>query len=374
MLFYIFKIAEKLHISRAIYEILHLFYHRKINYDDAQIYKSRELLTSYSPDSDNTCILHEPNLIVKNPEYDLQIIVPAYNVSQYIEECIESVLSQYTKYKVLVIIVNDGSTDETRAILKRYENEPNIQIIDQDNKGFSGARNTALNRINARYILFLDSDDLLMPGAINSLLDAAYNQEPADVIGGGYIVFRENRIIKTQRCANNLTSKWFGNMTGVAWGKIYRADLFEHYSFPQGYWFEDTLISMIIYPNAHSFKTIDKIVYKYRRNYSGITFSSKKKYKSIDSFWITERLFKDYKIINLPIDDQFKLFMLEQIKINYRRVIHLNNEDVSIAIFILSINLYESIINKEDVELNSIPIVKAMTERDYGAFRLACMF
>ena len=92
---------------------------------------------------------------------DFSIIVPAYNVEKYIEKCIDSILNQsYKNYEVIVI--NDGSTDNTLNILnKKYKDK--VKIYSKENGGLSSARNYGVLKSSSKYILFVDSDDWLEP-------------------------------------------------------------------------------------------------------------------------------------------------------------------------------------------------------------------
>ena len=87
------------------------------------------------------------------------IIVPAYNVAQYIEECIESILNQdYDNYEI--IVVDDGATDETPKILDEIASKSEkVRVIHQKNGGLSAARNSGIEAASGEYILFLDGDD-----------------------------------------------------------------------------------------------------------------------------------------------------------------------------------------------------------------------
>ena len=97
------------------------------------------------------------------------IIVPVYNVEQYLEKCLDSLQVQdYTDYEV--ICVNDGSTDGSRKILTEMENQfPKMRIIDRENGGLSAARNTGLKAAKGDYIIFVDSDDWVEPTMLNRL-------------------------------------------------------------------------------------------------------------------------------------------------------------------------------------------------------------
>ena len=91
----------------------------------------------------------------------VSIVIPVYNVEKYLEQCIESAVNQ-TLNNIEIIAVNDGSTDNSLSILKKYESKyDNFKIINQDNQGLSSARNTGLKACSGKYVYFLDSDDFI---------------------------------------------------------------------------------------------------------------------------------------------------------------------------------------------------------------------
>lgn len=107
----------------------------------------------------------------------VSVIVPVYNVEAYLKRCVESILNQtYTNLEV--IIVNDGSTDSSKVICKKFEElHNNIRLINQTNGGLSAARNTGLDNCNGDYIVFVDSDDWLKPQMIERLLGFALQHD-----------------------------------------------------------------------------------------------------------------------------------------------------------------------------------------------------
>lgn len=93
-------------------------------------------------------------------KYTASVIIPCYNRGPFLREAIDSVQSQSLK-NVQVIIVNDGSTDNSLEIMQEYSNS--IEIVNQENKGVSAARNAGLKRVKGEFIAFLDADDYSMP-------------------------------------------------------------------------------------------------------------------------------------------------------------------------------------------------------------------
>lgn len=155
------KILSILHLSNLAYNLSKLCC--RIKTEQMNYKESLDLLNDYSKDSHGSCICeHTFNEI----DCDVEIIVPCYNVEKYVEECISSILAQKTQYKCFITIINDGSTDGTSDLLKKYEALNGIKVITQRNAGLSGARNTGIAQAHGRYLMFVDSDDFLYDNAI----------------------------------------------------------------------------------------------------------------------------------------------------------------------------------------------------------------
>ena len=112
----------------------------------------------------------------------LSIIIPAYNSEAYLPQCLDSILAQ-EHLGCEVIVVDDGSTDGTAALLERY---PDVKVIHQENRGMSTARNRGLDEVQGEYILFVDSDDLLTDGALKTLV--------AELTGEDIIAFNAKKL------------------------------------------------------------------------------------------------------------------------------------------------------------------------------------
>ena len=118
----------------------------------------------------------------------LSIIIPAYNTEKYIKQCIDSVIN-IRNIENEIIVVNDGSTDRTKDILKEYtENNDRIKVITQENQGASAARNTGIKASTGDYIYFLDSDDWIdtvsFEKIIRQLEEDYKNGEKIDIVVG----------------------------------------------------------------------------------------------------------------------------------------------------------------------------------------------
>lgn len=126
----------------------------------------------------------------------VSVIMPAHNAETYVEEAVRSVLAQ-THHRVELIIVNDGSTDNTAGILEAIH-DPRISMIHQENRGTSHARNTALGVARGGFICFLDSDDVMPPGSIASRL-RIFERDPGLSFVDGRVLFFDRSLERVSR-------------------------------------------------------------------------------------------------------------------------------------------------------------------------------
>jgi glycosyltransferase involved in cell wall biosynthesis len=249
--------------------------------------------------------------------YDLDIIVPAYNVEKYVKQCVESILNQTTKYKFRCILIDDGSPDNTGTILDEYKNDERVVVIHQANKGFSGARNTGIRMLESRYVMFVDSDDYLLNGAVEELMKEAFDKS-ADIVQGGYNSCNSKGTVYSCYMSKNGKLS-INDMKGFPWGKVFRSTLFEHVGFPEKYWYEDSLMRQIIYPMCSRMYGVSQPVYVYRNNPEGVSHSGVKNPKCLDSLYITMKLFEDRKKLNIKIDDDYYEYIMKMAKFNASR-------------------------------------------------------
>lgn len=329
--------------------------------------QSREIIEAFScPPTGNSI---RSNTIHRPYVYDLQIIVPAYNVERYLKECMDSILSQKTKYQFLVVLVDDGSKDGTGIIADSYTNDKRVRVIHQQNKGLSGARNTALQNIYAEYVMFVDSDDFIAEGAIDSLIDAA-KQYQADIVQGKHYAMYDTDSVPDKQSGGTPEQviPALGNLQGFAWGKVFRSELFEDTIFPEGYWYEDTMLSYLIYQRVQKAMLLPQIVYYYRKtNENSITATAPKKPKCIDSFFITEMLMKEHAERGLPVDQAYIEKTFRQIVLNARRI-EQTPQEVKEAIFVLSCEMVEQYLPENFTSKTYSGLIFAMQNHDYGMY------
>ena len=116
----------------------------------------------------------------------LSIIIPVYNAEEYLDRCLESVVDQsFTSYEV--ILVDDGSSDSSPLICDRYSaTDPRFRTIHKANGGVSSARNAGLNLAKGEYVMFVDSDDALLPDALERMFEEVVDE---DIVIGGYTTY-----------------------------------------------------------------------------------------------------------------------------------------------------------------------------------------
>lgn len=159
----------------------------------------------------------------------VSIIVPVYNGENTIQRCIESILNQsITKFDLYII--NDGSSDNTDNIIKKYLNIPNVHIISQDNQGVSKARNVALELVNTKYVTFVDSDDYVDCNYLKNLI-SGIEKYKVDLVIEGFkkisnekVYFRWNQGVYLSRKLMEILLNENGPQ-GYLWNKLFKVNI-----------------------------------------------------------------------------------------------------------------------------------------------------
>lgn len=330
--------------------------------------EAKRILEDYSMDEGCSCI-SQNSVVKKDINYDLDIIIPAYNVESYIISCLNSVFSQKTNYKYRIIIIDDGSTDKTGELIDGFFGANNIMIIHQENRGFSGARNTGLRYLSSKYVMFLDSDDMLPPNTINNMLKAAFENKADIVQGSFYRCDKNGRVYgKYQQKEGKISHD---ELKGYPWGKIIKSSFFEHIQFPEKYWYEDSVMTQVLYPMINNAYGVESPVYIYRNNPFGITNTALKKHKCLDSLYVTISLDKDRKVLNILDDQEYLDYLLLEAYISFQRIRYAPDA-VKKAFFVIYSNWLKDKYDNLSVSKYKI-LAQAFVNDNYKMFELAVL-
>ena len=209
----------------------------------------------------------------------LSIILPVYNVSNYICRCLDSICSQITN-EIEIIIVDDESPDDSISKAKKYSNKYNqISIIAQENKGLGGARNTGLKHSSGKFVWFVDSDDEIKRDCLTFILKdidsqdiCIYDYEECDV--NKAIIPKRRHPYKLQNCEGWEIEKHF--IPSQAWTTIYKKQflLENHLFFREKFLHEDGEFNMRVMVLAKNVSYTPYIIYRYYTHNSGSIMNS----------------------------------------------------------------------------------------------------
>lgn len=203
----------------------------------------------------------------------VSVIVPVYNSSKYIQECLNSILKQsYTNLEIIVI--NDGSTDDSEKIIlelkKDYEEK--IYYIKQENSGAGFTRNKGISIAQGKYIIFVDSDDIIREDYIETLVNKIQNKN-LDVVCSGQVALDK----KNQKIVQQNEPLYKYTLLGVH-GKIYNREYLinNNITFSQEAFAEDAYFNLQVILMTNKIEDISYVGYYYRKNEKGITRKHKK--------------------------------------------------------------------------------------------------
>lgn len=238
----------------------------------------------------------------------ISVIIPVYNVEQYLKRCVDSVINQ--TYKNLeIILVDDGSKDNSSALCDEYLNEDDrIRVYHKENGGLSSARNYGIERCHGEYISFIDSDDFVAPCFIEALYTAikvgddklASLSWPRNFFDGTdetAVVLDatiENMVVERVTSKEALLRIMYQKIPNGAQHRLYHRSLFQTIRFPFGYLFEDVATVYKTFELADKIAFIDLKLYAYRIRANSIVrvAFSKKKMVCVP---ISDELFKHFK-------------------------------------------------------------------------------
>lgn len=215
----------------------------------------------------------------------LSIIIPCYNAEKLIQKCVESILVQ-KGFDFELILVNDGSTDKTLEVLENLaQTDERIKVINQENKGLSGARNTGIEQAQGKYIMFVDADDWLEPNTLEIISNNFKNEDlfcfsynrvfdhkitPRDLkIEGSFDAnFIQRRMVGL--IGKELSDPSQADSLVTVWGKIYKSDFIKKNNIQfvetKIYGNEDALFNIQYLEFASNSKVLNLPLYNYRKN------------------------------------------------------------------------------------------------------------
>ena len=200
----------------------------------------------------------------------VSVVIPIYNVEKYLRKCLDSIVSQsYNNFEV--IMVNDGSTDDSATIAKEYDIKyENFRLINQENLGLGGARNTGIANSHGEFILLPDSDDWLHKDYVRKLVETAVITG-ADVVECNSTQVWENGDTRNRSYNNNESrtiddgskEQYLETVSYVVWNKIFRRDIIGETRFPEHMSKQDYAWTPIIIARAKKIVTITDSLYYY---------------------------------------------------------------------------------------------------------------
>lgn len=267
----------------------------------------------------------------------VSVIVPVYNVEKYLKDCLNSVINQ-TLEDIEIICVNDGSTDNSLAILEDYaKKDSRIKIINQKNKGLSGARNTGMKYVQGEYILFLDSDDWLNEDALFELY-WSHLDDNLDMLFFQTVDYYEED--------GRYELNQFGGMTAIddsfegkifnykdvasiifkiphsAFNKLYSTSFLQRInaSFPEGINYEDLAFFYDVFLKAERVSILKKELLFYRiRENSISTSGGEKSFDIFKSLKLVKDSLKDTTMDNKYLQD-YLMFIVVNLKFVFVRL------------------------------------------------------
>lgn len=208
------------------------------------------------------------------------IIVPVYNVKEYLKKCVDSVLAQ-TQRDFELLLIDDGSTDGCGELCDTFaEADSRIRVIHQENGGLGSARNTGIQAAAGEWLLFVDSDDWIEPEILEKAL-AAGERENAELVlfafrsvdpqGRELGVFRDD--LPPEKPFTAAGQKDVFLASPCAWNKLYRRELFLRTGvlYPPRVWYEDIRTTLKLFAAAKSMLRIDDVGYNYLQRPGSIT-------------------------------------------------------------------------------------------------------
>ena len=243
----------------------------------------------------------------------VSVIVPIYNVEKYLEKCINSLLSQ-TLEDIQIILVNDGSKDNSGNIAKEYEknNKDRVIYVEKENGGLSDARNYGLKYATGDFIAFLDSDDYIEKDAYEEMYNKAI-EENADYVECDFIWEFPNKIRIDKQYPYKNKKEMLSFVRVVAWNKLIKRQLItdNNLEFPKGLRYEDVEFTYKLIPFINKFAYVDKPFIHYVQREGSI--ANVQNERTAEIFTVLDNVIEFYKKNN--IYEEYR----DELEYNYAR-------------------------------------------------------
>ena len=234
----------------------------------------------------------------------VSIIVPFYNVENYIEKCLQSLVNQTLK-DIEILLVNDGSKDKSETIAKQFvEKYPNkIVYLTKENGGLSDARNYAIPYAKGEYIAFLDSDDYVETNMYEEMYCKA-KEEDLDYVECDFLWEYPDKTLESKGKQYNNKKEMFLYTRVVAWNKLIKREIIQnnHLEFPKGYRYEDVEFFYKLLPFIHHYGIVQKPFIHYVQRENSISNVQNMRTKEmidvlghVITYYKTNNLFEEYK-------------------------------------------------------------------------------
>lgn len=254
-----------------------------------------------------------------NPK--VSVIVPVFNVEKYLGKCLDSLVMQ-TLEDIEIIIVNDGTKDNSQVIIDQYVKKYPNKVFSyiKENGGLGDARNYGLQYTNAEYIGFVDSDDYVSPTMYEKLYNKAINDNSDLVLCDIEYVWENSKDRKYlsgyKQIKGVMPSKSVFLSPLFAWNKLYRKELFNKYNlkFPQKLWYEDIPVTIPLFAFAKNISYVNEVLIYYVQRDSSI-MASKNTKKMRDIFIVLEQVYDEYRSFDLinQFNQELEYLFIEQL-------------------------------------------------------------
>lgn len=211
----------------------------------------------------------------------VSIIIPVYNIEQYLSQCVKSVIAQnYCELEIL--LVDDGSTDDSGKLCDEFaQKDSRIRVIHKLNGGLSDARNVGTAACSGEFVFYLDSDDYLEQNAISTLVSLQKESQAEVIIGNYYYTYSNHEdiaqpdIYKIERFTRKeaISLLMQGMLQTFAWGKLIRTDIAKRHKFPVGKLFEDHFWTHLIFQDCETVIYSSKPMVHYRQRENSISYT-----------------------------------------------------------------------------------------------------